>query len=81
MRSDPSQGGDCCWAFATAVYSRTSDRSGIRRLWDSLGKGFLAWCLGGGIDSLSLGTDLETKVPGFAISKFKEQPFKSSLFR
>ena len=36
MRSDMSQGGDCCWAFATAVYSRTSDRSGMRRLWYSL---------------------------------------------
>ena len=37
MRSDPSQGGDCCWAFATAVYSRTSDRSGMCLLWYSLG--------------------------------------------
>ena len=37
MRSDMGQGGDCCWAIATAVYSRTSDRSGMRRLWDSLG--------------------------------------------
>ena len=36
MRSDMGQGGDCCWAFATAVYSRTSGRSGIRRLWHSL---------------------------------------------
>ena len=36
MRSDMGQGGDCCWAFATAVYSRTSERSGMRRLWDSL---------------------------------------------
>ena len=36
MRSDMGQGGDCCWAIATAVYSRTSDRSGMRRLWYSL---------------------------------------------
>ena len=35
------QGGDCCWAIATAVYSRTSDRSGMRRLWYSLGGGGL----------------------------------------
>ena len=36
MRSDMGQGGDCCSAIATAVYSRTSDRSGMRRLWYSL---------------------------------------------
>ena len=43
MRSDTSQGGDCCWAIATAVYSRTSDRSGMRRLWYSLHSGFKRW--------------------------------------
>ena len=36
MRSDLGQRGDCYWAFATAVYSRTSHRSGMRRLWESL---------------------------------------------
>ena len=37
MRSDLGQRGDCYWAFATAVYSRTSERSGMRHLWYSLG--------------------------------------------
>ena len=36
MRGDMGQDGDCCWAIATAVYSRTSDRSGMRHLWYSL---------------------------------------------
>ena len=38
MRSDLGQRCDCYWAFATAVYSRTSDRTGMRRLWESLSK-------------------------------------------
>ena len=45
MCSDTSQGSDCCWAFATAVYSRTSDRSGMRRLWYSLRSYLQPWTL------------------------------------
>ena len=68
MRSDTSQGGDCGWAFATAVYSRTSERSGMCRLWYSLYAWFLIDALIGLDSDIWLRTDWIIIVPHFSMT-------------